>query len=104
MSATEKHYHNHPGVAAVLSFVFNGLGQLYNGEIKKGLIIMTVTSLCLIVIIIGAAVMLHWLLTKAFLVSEFIAGAIIFLAGVLAACVIGAYSITDAYRTAERKN
>ncbi len=26
----------HPGIAAVLSFVVPGLGQIYNGELKKG--------------------------------------------------------------------
>jgi len=26
----------HPGVAAVLSFVIPGLGQIYNGELGKG--------------------------------------------------------------------
>ena len=27
-----------PGVAAVLSFIYPGLGQIYNEEIKKGII------------------------------------------------------------------
>lgn len=29
-----------PGIAAVLSFFVTGLGQIYNGEITKGLILM----------------------------------------------------------------
>ncbi len=29
-----------PGVAAILSFFFMGLGQFYNGEITKGVIFM----------------------------------------------------------------
>ena len=31
-----------PGVAAVLSFFFSGLGQIYNGQILKGLLFMAV--------------------------------------------------------------
>ena len=32
-----------PGVSAVLSFVFTGLGQIYNGRIGKGLFLMFIT-------------------------------------------------------------
>ncbi len=94
---------NHPGVAAVLSFIFNGLGQLYNGEIKKGLVIMTVTSACLIVIIVGAILIFHWLLTKILPIQELIWGGVIFILGIIGACAIGAYSINDAYHTAAKK-
>ena len=94
---------NHPGTAAVLSFIFNGLGQLYNGEITKGLVIMTTTSTCLLVIIVGAIFIFHWLLTKTFPISELIWGGIIFAVGVISACAIGAYSIHDAYQTAAKK-
>jgi len=31
-----------PGLAAVLSFFFSGLGQIYNGQILKGLLFMAV--------------------------------------------------------------
>ena len=92
-----------PGVAAVLSFVFNGLGQLYNGEITKGLVIMTASSVCLVVIIIGAILALHWLLTKVFPVAELVWGGVVFTIGIIGACAIGAYSIHDAYRQAQKK-
>ena len=94
---------NHPGMAAVLSFLFNGLGQLYNGEITKGLVIMTATSACLIVIIVGAIFIFHWLLTKILPIQELIWGGTIFVLGITGACVIGAYSINDAYRKASKK-
>ena len=94
---------NHPGIAAVLSFLFNGLGQLYNGEIKKGLMIMTATSACLIVIIVDAILAFHWLLTKALPVGELIWGAAIFVVGIIGACCVGYYSITDAYQKAAQK-
>lgn len=43
------------GLAAVLSFLFAGLGQIYNGSIGKGLIIIVVQviNVCLMLIIIG---------------------------------------------------
>lgn len=100
---SQKQYHNHPGIAAVLSFIFNGLGHLYNGQIAKGLVIMSATSLCMITIIIGAILALHWLLTKTFPISELIAGAVIFVIGIIGACCIGAYSIYDAYQNAPRE-
>ncbi len=100
---SEKFPNHHPGIAAVLSFIFNGLGQLYNGEIKKGLIIMTATSVSLMVIIVGAIIAFHWLLTQKLPFSEFIAGAVIFIIGIIAACAIGYYSINDAYQKASQK-
>lgn len=98
----DKFPNHHPGIAAVLSFLFNGLGQLYNGEIKKGLIIMTATSVCLIVIILGAILAFHWLLTKSLPIAELIWGGIIFVIGVIAACAVGYYSINDAYNQAKK--
>lgn len=100
---TEQKLTHHPGIAAVLSFIFNGLGQLYNGDINKGLVIMTASSICLILIIVGAILAFHWLLTKAFPVAELIWGGVIFTIGIIGACAIGAYSIHDAYRQAAKK-
>ena len=94
---------NHPGTTAVLSFIFNGLGQLYNGEIKKGLIIMMATSACLMIIIIGAILVFYCLMAKNFSSHWFILGALIFIMGIIAACAIGAYSINDAYQKAAKK-
>lgn len=44
-----------PGVAAVLSFFFTGLGQIYNGEIGKGIafIVVGVVNVLLMFFIIG---------------------------------------------------
>ncbi|HLZ28636.1 MAG TPA: hypothetical protein VKV73_15085 [Chloroflexota bacterium] len=43
------------GLAAVLSFLWCGLGQIYNGEIGKGLIfgLLYFVSFCLIFVAIG---------------------------------------------------
>lgn len=44
-----------PGVAAVLSVVWGGLGQIYNGQIGKGLGIMVfqIINVVLTVVLIG---------------------------------------------------
>ena len=44
-----------PGLAAVLSFFVTGLGQIYNGEVGKGIgfMIAYVISWCLIFVVIG---------------------------------------------------
>jgi TM2 domain-containing membrane protein YozV len=43
-----------PGIAAVLSFLFAGLGQIYNGQIGKGIVFICayfVSVLCMFVLI-----------------------------------------------------
>ena len=67
-----------PALAAILSFLINGLGQIYNGEVGKGLLIIGVqiVNAFLTLILIG-----------------FITGPIVFI-----------WSIYDAYKTAERIN
>jgi len=44
-----------PGVAAVLSFFFVGLGQIYNGQIGKGIVLIVayIFSILLIFVFIG---------------------------------------------------
>ena len=43
------------GIAAILSFFFTGLGQIYNGQIGKGivLIVIQVINIVLMIILIG---------------------------------------------------
>lgn len=43
------------GVAAVLSFFYTGLGQIYNGEILKGVIFMIIQAInfALMMVLIG---------------------------------------------------
>ena len=54
MAEVPKFYKN-PATATVLSFFFMGLGQIYNGQIGKGVlfIVLYSVSLCLMWIIIG---------------------------------------------------
>ncbi len=48
-------FYKNPAIAAVLSFLYAGLGQIYNGEIAKGImfIIFYSISIFLMFIIIG---------------------------------------------------
>jgi TM2 domain-containing membrane protein YozV len=67
-----------PGVAAVLSFLIQGLGQIYNGQILKGLILVVLQA-------INVALMNV-------------------LIGFITYPIVLVYAVYDAYRVAERKN
>jgi TM2 domain-containing membrane protein YozV len=67
-----------PGVAAVLSFFWAGLGQIYNGEIGKGILVM-------VLYFISALLM--------FVVIGFLTTPILWIVGMV-----------DAYKTAEKIN
>jgi TM2 domain-containing membrane protein YozV len=67
-----------PGLAAVLSFFVTGLGQIYNGQILKGLIFFAISLL---------NVLLMWVLI-----------------GFITAPLFWIYGIYDAYKNAERIN
>lgn len=43
------------GIAAVASFIFPGLGQIYNGQIGKGIMFVIIAIICalLIIVLIG---------------------------------------------------
>lgn len=66
------------GLAAVLSALVNGLGQIYNGQILKGIVIIVVQ------IINGAltAILIGWLLLP----------------------IVWVWAVYDAYRVAEKIN
>lgn len=68
----------HPGIAAVLSFFITGLGQIYNGQIGKGILCALAYFLC-------------WGLTG-------------ILIGWVFLLPLWVWGIFDAYRTAERIN
>jgi len=96
-------YHPHPGIAAICSFIFSGLGQLYNGQIKKGLGIIFLSSLSIILVLLGA-LLLWQAIINFLLVKIFVLGLILFLLGIILICILGAYSIFDAYDYALKKN
>lgn len=67
-----------PGIAAVLSFFWSGLGQIYNGEIGKGILL-------LILFVVSA--MLIWVVI-----------------GFITTPILWVYGMIDAYKTAEKIN
>ena len=99
----EEEIKKHPGVAAVLSFVFNGLGQLYNGHLVKGLVIIFFSALALLVVLLGAILIGFWLLGKNFFCGQLISGGILLVVGVFVIGILGIYSIFDAYKVASKK-
>jgi TM2 domain-containing membrane protein YozV len=52
---TENKIVKDPGIATVLSALFTGLGQIYNGEIGKGIMMMIIQAInvALIFVLIG---------------------------------------------------
>lgn len=93
---------NKAGTAAVLSFVFSGLGQLYNGQIKKGLFIIFFTAISLLLVMSGAALIYMWLRQRTVLDLLWL-GIGLFIVGLILICVMGAYSITDAYKQGRKQ-
>lgn len=71
-------FYKNPGLAAVLSFFFMGLGQIYNGQISKGIFFIIIYSLSFVLMA---------------LLIGFITTPILFI-----------YGIWDAYKSAEKIN
>ena len=74
---TQVDYKN-PGLAAVLSFFFMGLGQIYNGQIAKGVAFIVIYAISWVMIVV--------------------------LIGLLTTPVLWIYGMYDAYKSAERIN
>jgi len=92
-----------PGLAAVLSFVFNGLGQLYNGQIIKGLAIIFISTLNILIFMAGSILIGSWILNKVVFAGQLVWGLVLFCIGLVFICILGIYSIFDAYRIAAKK-
>ena len=94
--------HKNPGVAAVLSFVFTGLGQVYNGEIKKGLILMFISAVSLVCVIIGAIITGYCFINVGmFELSSLMLGVALMAVGISVIIIAGIYNIYDAYSRAK---
>jgi len=91
-----------PGLAAVLSFVFNGLGQLYNGQITKGLTFIFISALNMLIFIAGSILISFCILNKVVFAGQLVWGLILFCIGLFLICTIGIYSIWDAYQVAKK--
>lgn len=91
-----------PGVAAVLSFLFNGLGQIYNGQIAKGLVLMALSSLFMMILVVGAVFCGYYFLTGFNYGWALGWGIGCLLPSISGIAIVGAYNIFDAYGTACR--
>jgi TM2 domain-containing membrane protein YozV len=91
------------GIAAVLSSIFSGLGQLYNGQIFKGLVIIFLSFVSIMVLIIGSIIIAFWFMGKIPSGPILILGLLLFFSGIIAICTIGIYSIVDAFKVASKK-
>lgn len=95
--------YKNPGVAAVLSFIFIGLGQVYNGDIKKGLLLMLISAISMAVFIAGAVIIAcYFINVAASKFSAFILGGVLITAGILVILITGTYNIYDAYNRAKQ--
>ncbi|MBM3254856.1 MAG: hypothetical protein FJZ08_00955 [Candidatus Omnitrophica bacterium] len=94
---------NRPGLAAVFSFIFNGLGQIYNGQIKKGLLVILFSTLSMLTLLTGAIFIGFCMLGQIALSGQLYLGIMLFIIGLAFICVIGIYSIFDAYKFAIKK-
>jgi len=88
-----------PSVAAGRSALFPGMGQLYNGEYEKGVVLAVLALLLLIPAVDGVCKAAQWLMGRApiSLISALLAGL-----GVIAYMLVWAYGIYDAYHSGRR--
>jgi len=91
-----------PRIAALLSFLFNGLGQIYNGEIKKGLTLIFFSGVSMLILVLGAIFLFYFIIRAFTPLSFLIWGVVLFLFGLTGMIIIGIYSISDAYYKAKR--
>ena len=94
--------YKNPGVAAVLSFIFTGLGQIYNGHIGKGLALMFISAVSMGCLIIGAILIWAWFINVG--VSGFLIlwiGISLMVISILVIAIAGIYNIYDAYNVAK---
>jgi TM2 domain-containing membrane protein YozV len=84
-------------VAAVFSFIFSGLGQIYNGQIIKGLVIIFLSTLSLVIFIVGAIVVGLWIMGEVVSFKIIVVGSSLLIGGLIFICILGLYSIFDAY-------
>lgn len=99
---SEKKIENHPGVAAVLSFLFSGVGQIYNGQIAKGLFLVAWTVVGLVLVLLGALAFGAMLYQNVFLSKIVLLSAAFMAVGGAIVCATGIYSIVDAYKGADK--
>ena len=102
LSSEEKQKIN-PGLAAVFSFIFSGLGQIYNGQILKGLCIMSFSAAGMVLMIVGFVQIGFCLISQFFGKGDLLFGSLLLIIGFLLIILLGIYNIYDAYNTAKKR-
>ena len=103
LSSGERHKID-PGLAAVFSFLFSGLGQIYNGQIRKGMSIMTLSAIGMVIVIVGAVQIAFSIIPKLLVKGDLLLGITLLVAGILLMAMVGTYTIYDAYNTAKKRS
>ena len=92
-----------PSVPLLFSFVFPGLGQLYNGQILKGLFIIFLSCLSILIVTVASCMILlriiGFFISAAFF--NYSLGILIF--GLVLMCAVAVYSFVDSYRVAKSR-
>jgi len=89
-----------PGLASIYSFLWTGLGQVYNGQTNKGLIQITLSTAGVILVVLGAILVYFGSLEA----RVSVAGIILLAVGILGIALLGIHSIRDAKESAQRIN
>jgi hypothetical protein len=92
-----------PGTAAFLSFLLSGVGQIYNGQIRKGTVYILLAFAGMVGLVIGILLIYKGLLARAAGGDHFIPlsrGVILSAVCGFLLCANGLLSILDAYRVA----
>ena len=90
-----------PGIAAVLSFFWCGLGQIYNGQIGKGVLMMVAYPICLLISWGGLLALIGGMASTRPDSGSLLPLGLLMLAAAPALWIGG---MAGAYRTAERIN
>lgn len=100
---SEQNIKPYPGTAAVLSFVVNGLGQIYNGQIIKGLVLVFFSFMGVTVLIISGIPLWFSLLGKELPERDPNFNLALFLMVLVLVGILSIFSIFDAYKVAAKK-
>jgi TM2 domain-containing membrane protein YozV len=92
-----------PGIAAVLSFCFNGLGQIYNGQIRKGITIMGFSVIFMTCVIVTAVYLAYIFWLNPQQIIQLWLWFLFLMLSIIAVGIIGIYSIYDAYKGSKIK-
>lgn len=91
-------------VAPFLSFLLNGLGQIYNGEVKKGVIFIVVSLVFMVMLVVGMVFIFQCFIKSvqgSFNISQLIQATIIITVSGFILCLNSLLSIMDAYQVAK---